>query len=257
MTTLVTNDDGLTDGLKILTEAALKLDKDAYAITTSQQKSAVAKGITMHKILRLRKVESQSLPIYTLSGTPADCIAFAIRSGELKKPDSVLSGINIGDNLSYHSIYSSGTIGACIEAVFHNIPAVAFSFELHGDEARRCTYAEWPKREALREKIAEITRRLSGKIPPGVLVNVNIPYDFENAEFSFPKPAVFQYISTIEKRLDPHGQPYYWHYGERDENYEKGSDVYDFVVNRSIILTPISIFGIVDRKALDSLRTQF
>lgn len=257
MPLLVTNDDGLTDGLRILAEAAFKLDKNFYAITPNQQRSAVAKGITMHKILRLRRVETEKLPIYTLSGTPADCTAFALHSGEFEKPNLVLSGINIGDNLSFHSIYSSGTIGACIEAAFHGIPAIAFSFELHGEEARKASYSIWEKRESLREKIVQISKKLKNHIPEGMVMNVNIPFEFENSRIVFPKPALMKYASKMEKRLDPHGAPYYWHYGERGDKYEKGSDVYEFTVNKAITITPLSVFGIVDEKELEKLKKAF
>lgn len=257
MTIMVTNDDGLTDGLRALTEAAFKLDNEVYAIIPSQQRSAVAKGLTMHKILRIRRLEEQGPPIYLLNGTPADCVAFALRSGEFKKPDLILAGVNIGDNLSYHSIYSSGTIGACIEALFYEIPAIAFSYELHGEEAKRANYVAWPKRKILEDKLFELTKKLKSKIPAHTLLNVNLPADFENSEVVFPKPAILKYVSMVEKRLDPHGTPYYWHYGERDWKYEKGSDVYELTVNRCITVTPLNIFGIVDEKLLEKLRKSF
>lgn len=256
MTAMVTNDDGLTDGLRILTEASLKLDKDTYAITPHEQRSAVAKGVTLHKILRLRKVEEEKLPIYELNGTPADCVSFGIYSGEFRKPDLVLSGINIGDNLSLHSFYSSGTIGACLEASFYGIPGIAFSYEMHREERDAANYGVWEKRDALREKIIEIIKKLKGKIPPYTVVNINFPKDFENAEIVFPKPALIKYVSILEKRLDPHGRPYYWHYG-KDRECEKGSDVYEFHVNKSITITPISIFKIVDDAVIEKLKKAF
>lgn len=256
MTTLVSNDDGLTDGLKILVEASLKVDKNTYAITPHQQRSAVAKGVTLHKILRLRKAEEEKLPIYELNGTPADCVSFSIYSKEFKKPDLVLSGINIGDNLSLHSFYSSGTIGACLEAAFYGIPGIAFSLEMHKEERDRANYIAWEKRDALRDKIVEITKKLKGKIPDYTVINVNFPKEFENAPISFPKPALLKYNSELEKRIDPHGVPYYWHHGEQRE-CEPGSDVYEFYANRSITITPISLLKIVDDETIAKIRKAF
>ncbi len=256
MTIMVTNDDGLTDGFRILTEAALKIDKSTYAITPDRQQSAVAKGVTLHRILRLRRVEEEKFPIYELNGTPADCVAFGIYSGEFKKPDLVLSGINIGDNLSLHSFYSSGTIGACLEAAFYGIPGIAFSFEIHREERQKANYSVWEKREALREKTLEIAKKLKGRIPPYTIINVNFPKEFENAEIVFPKPALIKYVSILEKRLDPHSRPYYWHHGE-DRECKKGSDVYEFYVNESITITPISIFKIVDNAVIEKVKRAF
>lgn len=256
MTVMITNDDGLTDGLRILTEAAAGLEKDAYAITPDQQKSAVAKGVTLHKILKLRRVEEEKTPIYELNGTPADCVSFGIYSGEFRRPSLVLSGINIGDNLSLHSFYSSGTIGACLEAAFYGIPGIAFSYEMHGEEREKSNYRVWENRDALKSKVQEIMTKLKGKIPPYTVINVNIPKDFERAEISFPKPALIKYTSILEKRVDPHGRPYYWHYG-KDRECEKGSDVYEFFVNRSITITPISIFGVVEDETIARIRKAF
>ncbi|MFA5077392.1 MAG: 5'/3'-nucleotidase SurE [Candidatus Micrarchaeia archaeon] len=256
MTVMVTNDDGLTDGLRLLAEAAKKLDKDMYAITPSQQQSAVAKGVTLHRVLRLRKALEEQLPIYEVNGTPADCVSFGIYSGEFKKPDMVLSGVNIGDNLSLHSFYSSGTIGACLEASFYKIPAIAFSYELHGEEREKYNYCIWAKREALRDKIIWITKKLQGKIPPYTVINVNFPGEFENSQIVFPKPALIKYVSKIEKRINPNGHPYYWQYGV-DRECEAGSDVYEFYVNKSITITPISIFGVVDEKMISKIKSAF
>ncbi|MDD5337359.1 MAG: 5'/3'-nucleotidase SurE [Candidatus ainarchaeum sp.] len=256
MVLMVTNDDGLTDGLRLLAEAAKELDEDFYAITPSQQQSAVAKGVTLHRILRLRKAVEESLPIYELNGTPADCVTFGVFSGEFRKPDMVLSGVNISDNLSLHSFFSSGTIGACIEAAFYKIPAIAFSFELHGEERERYNYCIWEKRAALKEKIGWIAGKLKGKIPDYTVVNVNFPADFENSQVVFPRPALVRYVTKIEKRVNPNGHPYYWQYGT-DRECERGSDVYEFYVNKSITITPISIFGVVDEKALARIKAVF
>ncbi|MEW6529167.1 MAG: 5'/3'-nucleotidase SurE [Candidatus Micrarchaeota archaeon] len=254
MTILVTNDDGLTDGLKILIEAAIRLDNHVYAIIPTQQKSAFAKGVTLHKILRLRKIDEEKFPIYELSGNPADCVCFGIRSGEFKKPNLVLSGINISENLSFYSIYSSGTIGACIEAALYGIPAIAFSLERNATKKLKdsCSEAKTNK-NALKESIIRIIKKLHGKIQPYTIINVNFPENFNNAEIVFPKPAVFQSNSNVEKRLDPYDNPYYWHYLKTKE-CEKASDVYEFYVNRCITITPLSVLKIVDKAILNKLK---
>ncbi len=256
MTILATNDDGLTDGLRVLSEAAAKLDNDSYGIVPSQQQSAVAKGVTLHRVLRLRRVEEEKTKIYTLNGTPADCVSFAINAEEFKKPDLIISGVNIGDNLSLHSFYSSGTIGACLEGVFYGVPGIAFSLEKHKEERQKANYGVWDRRDALLEKVLEITKKLKGKIPPFTVVNVNFPVEFENAPIVFPKPTLIKYVSKMEKRVDPHGTPYYWHYGE-DRVTEEGSDVYEFYVNKSITITPISVLKIVDDEAIKQIKKAF
>lgn len=256
MTILVTNDDGLTDGLRILIESADMLDKESYAICPHEQKSAVAKGVTLHKVLRLRRLEDEEHQVYKLNGTPADCAGFGIYSGEFKKPDLVLSGVNLGTNLSLHAIYSSGTIGACIEATFYGVPAIAFSYEMNGEEREKAPYCKWKNRENLKNRIIEITKKLKGKIPPYTIITVNFPKNFEDAEIVFPKPALINYISTLEKRIDPQGKSYYWHYGKNRE-CEKGNDVYEFYIGGCITITPISILRIVDEALIVNLKKNF
>lgn len=256
MTIFVTNDDGLTDGLRILTEAASRLDKEFYAITPEEQMSAVAKGITLHKILKIRRVESEKLPIYELNGTPADCVSFALCSNEFPRPTLVLSGVNLGDNLSLHSTYSSGTIGACLEAAFYGIPAIAFSKEVSLEEVEKGKYLVWENRELLIKRIVEIVSKVRNHIPPHIVLSVNIPQNFENAEIVFPIPSLTKYISVFDKRLDPKGRAYYWQYGiVRD--FEKDTDTYEFFVNKAITITPISIFGIFDRKISQKFKKIF
>ncbi len=256
MTIMIANDDGLTDGIRILSKAAHTIDKNSYTITPSQQQSAVAKGITLHKILRLRRVENEKMSIYELNGTPADCVSFGICSGEFKKPDLVLSGINIGNNLSMHSLYSSGTIGACLEAAIYKIPGIAFSLEIHKENKESANYGEWKKHGTLVKKVVQILKMLKGKIPPYAILNVNLPIEFENANIVFPRPAFIQYVSVLEKRIDPNGRNYYWQYGENKE-CEKESDVYELCVNKNITITPISLLKVVDDELIERLRKAF
>ena len=134
MSILVTNDDGYSEGLRMLFEIAKSLDKDAYAVIPDRQKSAVSVALTLHKVLRLHEIKNN---ISTLSGTPADCVLFSIYSKQFKKPKLVLSGINYGDNTSTGALLSSGTIGACWEAALEGVPAIAFSVYKTNHDWRR------------------------------------------------------------------------------------------------------------------------
>jgi 5'-nucleotidase len=69
---------------------------------------------------------SETLRGYMVSGTPADCVKFAISYLLPKKPDIVVSGMNIGENSGLSAFYS-GTVAAAREGAFWNIPSLAFS----------------------------------------------------------------------------------------------------------------------------------
>ena len=112
MDILVTNDDGDSEGLRMLLEAAKKFG-DAYVLAPSRQRSAVSGALTLHKPIRLHRVEKD---FFTINGTPTDCSLFAIHSKEFRKPSLVLSGINWGDNTGIGTLLGSGTVGACWRA---------------------------------------------------------------------------------------------------------------------------------------------
>ena len=48
-----------------------------------------------------------------------------------RKPDLVISGINIGENLGKSELTTSGTIGAAMEAAVHGIPSIAVSLQIN------------------------------------------------------------------------------------------------------------------------------
>ncbi len=67
---------------------------------------------------------------YSVGGKPTDSVIIGIYSLNLK-PDLVVSGVNIGENLSYESIMTSGTVGgAALEASNQGVPSIAFSLEV-------------------------------------------------------------------------------------------------------------------------------
>jgi 5'-nucleotidase len=63
---------------------------------------------------------------YSVSGTPSDCVKFALSFLLPQKPDFVVSGMNIGENSGICGYYS-GTVAAAREGAFWRVPSVAFS----------------------------------------------------------------------------------------------------------------------------------
>ena len=120
---LLTNDDGIdAEGLRIL-EEALKDIAHIVVVAPDQERSAVSHGLTLHSPLSLNEITSNR---YTVNGTPADCVIFALRKLFIQFPDLVVSGINHGANLGDDIMYS-GTVAAAREASRHGIPAMAVS----------------------------------------------------------------------------------------------------------------------------------
>jgi 5'-nucleotidase len=237
MQILVTNDDGDSEGLRMLLEAA-KSFGDAYAIIPAKQRSAIGNAITLHKPLRLRKIADD---IHTVSGTPSDCVLFSIHSGEFPKPDLVLSGINGGDNTSMNAIIGSGTIGACWEAVMEGIPGVAFSMRMDKEDWHEAE--SWGDHSDTVAKTVEILHTLIPELrkDKGRFFNVNFPVKGAGAKIVYTnKIQKERFLTKVERRLDPDGVPYFWISGST-KNVESGTDTFEVVIGKKITISEISL----------------
>ena len=241
MTILVTNDDGyipnngFTYGLKILLDAAKSLDKNSYAIVPGKHESAVSKALTLHKPLRINKKEKN---IYEINGKPADCVTFSLFCKEFKKPNLILSGINWGDNAGLHTIYSSGTLAACMEAAIFKVPSIGFS--IHRDRKKWVDKEKhWKNELLLKNKIIQIIKKLKTVFVRNTFFSVNFPDDFKNAPIVIKEPQRQRFSVKLIKRKDPHGRPYYWITG-LDEKKEKGKD-FDSICSGKTVITPVTL----------------
>jgi 5'-nucleotidase len=160
---LLTNDDGIeAKGLRVLEETLEGLG-DTVVVAPDQERSAVSHGLTLRSPLEVRQIEANH---YTLSGTPADCVIYALNHILISQPDLVVSGINHGANLGDDIMYS-GTVAAAREASRRGLSAIAVSQ----------AYDESP---ISFEEAAKFVRKLvqamlEQKPQGGICLNVNIP----------------------------------------------------------------------------------
>ncbi|MEK6982029.1 MAG: 5'/3'-nucleotidase SurE [Candidatus Micrarchaeota archaeon] len=235
MTILVTNDDGYCEGIKMLYEVAKDFDK-TYAIIPDRQKSAISKALTLHKPLRVHKIEEE---MYGLNGTPADCALFGIYCEDFEKPKLVLSGINYGDNAALGSIMSSGTLGACWQAAIEEIPAIAFSICKKDREWRK---GVWGDQEKIKEFTKNAIKLLLDKHEKDCFYSVTLPSEFtDSTKIVFTnKVQRKRYATKTIKKLDPYGTAYYWLHGDLNEK-EEGTDLYEAAVNHNVSICKISL----------------
>lgn len=117
---LLTNDDGIDEpGLAAL-RAELTAIGDVTVVAPAEDQSGV--GRTRNSVA----VRCDHPWGCSLSGTPADCIAYGLRGLDVSF-DLVVSGINHGPNAGNYVVGRSGTVGAGVEAAFLGMPAVAVS----------------------------------------------------------------------------------------------------------------------------------
>ena len=132
---LLTNDDGIeADSLQDLVTALHEKGHGCIVFAPSENNSAVSMKISLGKPLTVTKREDprENVHQFSIGGTPCDCIIAALDGGLQKlvpgiMPKLVVSGINLGPNLSQDA-YHSGTIAAAREAGMYGMPAIASSW---------------------------------------------------------------------------------------------------------------------------------
>ena len=150
---LLTNDDGIeAPGFRMMAQALNKAGHSIIAFAPAENNSAAGMRINLMQPMALRPRndlknawgldESKGLvKLFELDGTPCDTMIVALDGGIDHVapgviPRLVISGVNLGPNMSQDS-YHSGTMGAAREAGLYGMPAIASSlgsFELDGME---------------------------------------------------------------------------------------------------------------------------
>ena len=203
MNILLTNDDGIyAPGLAAL-YAHLSSDHHVEVIAPDREQSAVGHGITLNDPLRAHKVSiPNAFEGYAVSGTPADCIKFAVLEMLETKPDLVISGINPGANVGVNINYS-GTVAAAKEATMYGIMAIAVS--IHSRQVESYDTAA--------VIVAQLAQDIYAHgLPPGTFLNVNIPNLplAKIAGVQFSRLDMDFFPEYIDKRIDPRQRTYYW-----------------------------------------------
>ena len=201
---LVTNDDGITaPGIRKLAEFMGEIGEVVVVAPKSPQRGK-GHAITINSTLTYEEIHlDENQKNYSLSGTPVDCVKFALDKILTRKPDLVVSGINHGANSSINVIYS-GTMSAAVEAGVEGLQAIGFSlldFSWDADFSQAKKY------------IQQIVRNvLENPIPKGIVLNVNIPKlpEKEIKGIKVCKQAQAKWEESFDERINPHGKKYYW-----------------------------------------------
>lgn len=208
---LLTNDDGYDAiGLKALIEALKDIAK-ITVVAPAKNKSACGHSLTLDRPLRLICVEDDFYKID--DATPTDCVYLSL--GNLfkdgYKPDLVISGINIGANMGEDITYS-GTASAAMEAVLHNIPAIAISQVCKNMCQNISTNWDFKLAKATIKKVVNMIKNGSFPLNERKFLNINIPpiKEEECKGFKITKAGYREYGNDSQRHLNPRGEEYYW-----------------------------------------------
>ena len=123
--------------------------------------------MTLRNVVRLHEKphNNHKIKVYSVEGTPSDCVILACEKLMDSSPDLIVSGINLGANLGLDVILS-GTVGAAIHGYLRNIPSIAIS----------AVYREEVRYDVAGEVIEELVKNLfNQKKSKPFLLNVNVP----------------------------------------------------------------------------------
>ncbi|MDR2430470.1 MAG: 5'/3'-nucleotidase SurE [Puniceicoccales bacterium] len=183
---LITNDDGIDSHfLLMLVEAHLESFRVSIVAPLGEQ-SWIGRAFSRHRDVRVTRMDNKRhpAPAWAVDGTPSDCVNIAL--GHLlagDRPDVVVSGINIGFNVSMPLSLSSGTLAGAIEGAAWGLPSLAYSLDLADEtyeEARRnqgkVSGEAGASLHAAARRAVRFTAEQAGMVPEPLHVhNVNFP----------------------------------------------------------------------------------
>jgi 5'-nucleotidase len=243
---LISNDDGIDAAGIVALARAMRRIGHVWVVAPDTQQSAVGHALTISVPLRVEEhVRDGELFGWKVNGKPADCVKLAVQRLLPERPDIVVSGINHGRNTAVSLIYS-GTVSGATEGSVLGIPSVAFSLDDVRPEADFTYAAEFAARF-----VPIVAER---GLPPGVLLNVNVPKGTEREinGVRVTEQGESFWDDTYEERHDPMGRPYYWLTG----SYVKtGSDTSDdhALDDGYVSVTPIH-YRLTDAAMLEEMR---
>ena len=203
MRILLTNDDGIASPALTQLRRVLTPFGRVVTVAPDRNQSASSQSLTLHRPLRIHESGED---IYSVDGTPTDCVLVAFH-GELgERPDLVVSGINHGPNMG-EDVFYSGTVAAAIEGVLQGVPGVAASL---------VTRQSTDFREAA-DVVGRLVRQvLEHGLTRRLLLNINLPF-LPTAELKgvrMTRLGTRQYADTLVRKVDPRGRDYFWIGGE-------------------------------------------
>ncbi|MEM7301058.1 MAG: 5'/3'-nucleotidase SurE [Pseudomonadota bacterium] len=250
MRILLTNDDGINaPGLEVLERIARQFSDDVWTVAPETDQSGVGHAMTLSAPMRLRKVGDQK---FALTGTPTDCVIMAVREVLDRKPDLILSGVNAGQNIGDHVLYS-GTVAGAMEGAFLGIPAMALSqaFDFGGSRTVPWNTVETAASEA-------ISKVLAANLPADVFVNINFPNcaPEEIVETVVVSQGKFEHGLFIDKRRDGRGVSYYWlTFGGPPPDVKPETDV-EALRDNKIAVSPLKL-DLTEERCMAALKSSF
>jgi len=239
-TILITNDDGIRSlGLVAAANALSDLGR-LILVAPSVQKSGVGRSLSLFEPIRVSSADVEGHEAYAIAGTPTDAVLIAEYAILKKKPDLLVAGINVGENLSTESVMTSGTLGAALTGASQDIPAIAISLQAHR------AHVFDTRSDVDFGLAADVGRTLAAHalecgLPAKVdVLNVNVPMGAAVARYKTTRLQRNVFDIKIIERLDPRGNAYFWIGSDFKNSQHPDTDVY--ALNKGFVsVTPLTL----------------
>lgn len=225
---LIVNDDGIdAPGIHHLAECVRTMG-EVYIVAPLTPQSGQSAAMTVASPLRITEKENNidGVRVFTVNGTPVDCVKMAIHAIVPRRPAVVFAGINHGSNSGVNITYS-GTMGATIEGCIEGIPSVGFSVmdnSLGADLSLSIGFVAYIATEVI-----------SKGLPNGICLNVNIPACVIPKGIRVCRAVHGKWVDGYMRFIDPNGKPFYWLTG-KFENFEpEATDTDEYRLQRNYI----------------------
>ena len=202
MNILIANDDGVfAPGIQALAQALRPLGR-VVIVAPESERSGFSSALTLDRPLRPVEIAAD---VWSINGTPADCVYLSMNGLFDFEFDLVVSGINSGANLGDDVLYS-GTVGAAFEGRLMKQPAIAVS--LAGPNVRSYQRPEDYAHAA--SWVYEFIKNGLPQLPPRHIFNINIP----DVEVIKGVQVTYQGLrmpsKPITSQVDPRGRQVLW-----------------------------------------------
>lgn len=242
---LVTNDDGVhSHGITALQNAMAEVG-DVYVVAPDRERSAVGHALTLHRPLKAEELRDR---VFSVNGTPTDCVALGIHKILPRKPDLIASGINKGSNLGDDITYS-GTVSAAMEGTLLGVSSFAIS--MAGDKP------------FMFDSALPFAKRIAGyilqkKLQSDILLNINVPnIPLDQIKgVSFTRQGKRVYDNAIQELLSPGGEQYYWIGGGKPVWGQSEANDIQAVMNGYVSVTPLHL-DLTSYSSIEDLRNSW
>lgn len=235
---LLVNEDGCFHPGIITLAKVLSVRHRVNIIAPLNPLSGAGHSFTTSQIpLRIRQYYVlNNVKIFSVSGTPCDCVTLGLDKILKSKPDLIISGIDSSNNRG-ETIFSSGVVSAAVEGTIQGIRSIALS--------AKCDDSKGEKEYLTVARVFEkYLNQFISLIRPGITLNINFPAKLVNRNFKFTHATNGLINNKYVSEYNPFGTQFYWlktpRMGFGTDALEQKGDLY-WLKRHYITVTPLKI----------------